>query len=334
MNSHSSQYGRRLARRLFFAFRVVISISILVYLVTVFDWERAKEVVATIQWEHAWPAPLLLLTSLVPTALRWQLLLAQFRIKLRFAEALLFYIVGHYYGILLPGILGGDMVRMGLCASETGARLPDVAATAIIERLFGLSMVLLIGCCGILLLPESIRSDLGRPVIGVLIVVSIGAFVALFAGYGITRFVSLSHRQNVTGWRRWISEIVRIYTVVRNIPLRTLLLVAVLSGLAQGLDIGASYFLAQSINIDLPLAFFLVAIPIVYLGTVLPISLGGLGVREGILLVILTRVGELSSDAIILSSLLYLNRVFVAAIGGIAQFANGIYAIKKKERVP
>ncbi|MDB4534161.1 flippase-like domain-containing protein [Vicingaceae bacterium] len=166
-----------------------------------------------------------------------------------------------------------------------------------------------------------------------LIVVTIGAFAAVFVGYGITRLVSLSHRENVTGWRRWISEIIRIYTVMRNIPVRTLLVVAVLSGIAQGMDIGASYFLARSINIDLPFAFFLVAIPIVYLGTVLPISLGGLGVREGILLVILMRVGELSSDAIILSSLLYLNRVFVAAIGGIAQFANGIYVIKKKERV-
>lgn len=166
--------------------------------------------------------------------------------------------------------------------------------------------------------------------ISTLLVVSFGALLALLVGYCIVQYFPLTKPKGATGWRRWLAKLIHVYTVVRSIPLRTLSFVVVLSGLAQILDIVASYFIARSINIDLPFSFFLVAIPIVYLGTVLPITLGGLGIREGILLALLTRVGELPSDAIVLASLLYFNRILVAAVGGIAQLLSSGYVVSAR----
>ena len=59
--------------------------------------------------------------------------------------------------------------------------------------------------------------------------------------------------------------------------------------------------------------------PIVYISTILPVSLGGLGVREGTLVYLLAKVGVLSSDAVALSFLIHFNRVAVGSIGGITQ---------------
>ena len=87
----------------------------------------------------------------------------------------------------------------------------------------------------------------------------------------------------------------------------------------QGVDILASYCFVLGLRIELPFSYFLVLFPIVYLVTVLPISLGGLGVRESILVYFLHQAGVTASDAVSLSFLIYFNRVFAALIGGGSQ---------------
>ncbi len=59
--------------------------------------------------------------------------------------------------------------------------------------------------------------------------------------------------------------------------------------------------------------------PVTYIITTIPVSLGGLGVREGVLVYLLTQISITPSDAVTLSFLIYCNRVFVASIGGITQ---------------
>ena len=327
------QHKGHLARKAFLVFRIIVSISILIYLVTVFDWHRVSVLVSKLRIEYAWPAPLLLLIALVFTALRWKLLLAHFGITLRLARAFQFYIVGWYYGIFLPGIIGGDVIRVGLCAEKRQAPLADVAATALIERVFGLLMVLTIGCMGLVLLPENLRTGLGTPVTAALLTVAGCILAAVLVGLTVVFYLPLHWLEGSTGWRHRLAVVARVLSVIRQIPLRLILQVALLSALAQTIDIGASWFIARSIHIDLPFSFFLVVIPVVYIGTVLPISWGGLGVREGILMALLTRVGEIPSDAVMLSFLIYLNRVFLAALGGGIQLVSGLRVAVSKERV-
>jgi hypothetical protein len=62
--------------------------------------------------------------------------------------------------------------------------------------------------------------------------------------------------------------------------------------------------------------------PIVYLVTILPISIGGLGVREGTLVMILSFVNIETSEAVILSFLIYLNRILIGGVGGIIQLSS------------
>ena len=91
------------------------------------------------------------------------------------------------------------------------------------------------------------------------------------------------------------------------------------NALSQIFDILGSYYMSRAISLNLPLIVLFVVIPIVYITTVLPISLGGLGVREGVLTLLLARVGIPASDAITFSLALYLNRVIIALLGGFLQ---------------
>jgi hypothetical protein len=76
----------------------------------------------------------------------------------------------------------------------------------------------------------------------------------------------------------------------------------------------------------------------VYLATVLPISPGGLGVREGTLVIVLAQFGLAASDAALLAVAVFLNRVAVGAVGAVQHLASGtrlsreVVTVKRMDR--
>ena len=104
-----------------------------------------------------------------------------------------------------------------------------------------------------------------------------------------------------------------------NLPIITILVIFFLSALFQAAGIASSYFWAKSLHIPLDLSFFFITMPIVYFATVLPVSLGGLGVREGAIVYFLTSAGVASTEAAVLSFAIYLNSIIVGVVGGALQ---------------
>ena len=127
-------------------------------------------------------------------------------------------------------------------------------------------------------------------------------------------------------WQKWLTRVSgqgKVTAFVQSgleafqgLKGQTLARILVLSAVFQGGDIAVTFLLARALDLDVPFVALLGVVPLVYLATVLPISLGGLGVREGTLAFLLARYGVAASDAITLSFLVYLNRVLVGSIGG------------------
>ncbi|WPL17708.1 hypothetical protein Thiowin_02747 [Thiorhodovibrio winogradskyi] len=101
----------------------------------------------------------------------------------------------------------------------------------------------------------------------------------------------------------------------------TLLNLIALSVLFQAADIIACFLLAEALSIQLDLATLFVVMPVTYLITLLPISLGGLGIREGVLVLLLGRVGISVSDAVTFAFLIHFNRMLVGGSGGLWHLA-------------
>jgi len=64
-----------------------------------------------------------------------------------------------------------------------------------------------------------------------------------------------------------------------------------------------------------PITALLFVMPLVHVATVLPISLGGLGVREGVLTGLLMLLAVPQGDAVLAAFLLYLAKVMVGLTG-------------------
>jgi glycosyltransferase 2 family protein len=74
--------------------------------------------------------------------------------------------------------------------------------------------------------------------------------------------------------------------------------------------------------VEQSLPFFLMVMPFVYVVTLLPISLGGLGGREGTLAFFLVRVGVATSDAVMLGFVIYVSRIAVSLLGSLWHYVS------------
>jgi hypothetical protein len=85
--------------------------------------------------------------------------------------------------------------------------------------------------------------------------------------------------------------------------------------LAQLGDVTIAWLFSAMFDVYLPFTAFVFIMPIVYVATVLPISLGGLGVREGVFAWLMTLYGVDVGLAVLISLLMYLTKVLVSIIG-------------------
>jgi uncharacterized membrane protein YbhN (UPF0104 family) len=216
-------------------------------------------------------------------------------------------------------VIGGDVVRIGVCSTKQKKSIGLITTSALLERIFGLLLVFILGTLAIFFLPDNLFKQLGADLIITLPLLSGMILVILIIAWFVIRLMSLEWLKSKTKKVPILGVVINFIGQLGNIPMKGIFMVAIFSALFQSSDIVASYCLAKAILIDLPLVVFFVIIPIVYLSTILPISLGGLGIREGVLTLLLTRIGIQSSDAVTLSFLLYLNRVFIGLIGGAIQ---------------
>jgi uncharacterized protein (TIRG00374 family) len=282
------------------------------------EFDETQALVRKCQKEILILAPILLLAALLFAAIRWHNLLASLNIFKRTKELYGYYLIGLFYNIFLPGVIGGDIVRIALCARDTERSVGIITVSVFIERVCGLVVLLIVGSIAILCLPSEILASLGKPVVQATVIFTtlcVTLIVLLFViGRGFHGKYFLENHRTGT-----VNKFVKILNLVIKLPFATLFSLVAFSALYQTLTIVASYAIVKALGISVPLTLFFALMPMVYICTVLPISLGGLGVREGTLVFLLAKVGILKSDAIALSFLIFFNTVMVASMGLILQ---------------
>ena len=103
---------------------------------------------------------------------------------------------------------------------------------------------------------------------------------------------------------------------------RLLLLTTVLSLLVQGSNVILLWLIARAINAPLPASYCGIVVPMVTLLTLVPVSLNGMGVREGGMVLFLTPVGIAHGHGLSLAFLWF--SVFVA----VSLFGAGVFCFE------
>jgi uncharacterized membrane protein YbhN (UPF0104 family) len=204
-------------------------------------------------------ALLLLGAGLVLSALRWKILLAAAGVQLSLARAAHLYFVGYFFSALLPTSVGGDVLRAW--ALKGTAPLAVAAGSILVERILGFGCLLLLGLAGSFAAPGAAPA---RHALSIAAAIYIVGLILVLRG----RIPSPKNR--------FLSRIFAVLERVRR-EIQSYGLHAKPIALAL---IAVNLVLSRGMGGTIPLSSLLVLVPVVQALTMIPISLGGLGVRE------------------------------------------------------
>lgn len=281
-------------------------------------WFLPKEAILQGFARLSWPLFLWVLAAFllahVVTAAKWWCLMDR---AIPLATALRAHFAGLAANLCLPGAAGGDAVRAGLAhvALRDG---PKVAAAAVGDR-----MIDLVGLAWLMLSGLVMLGDAGSSRV---LAYAVAAGVFGLAVAGLFLFPAIARAL----WDRWPGlpakalalRVADAFAALGQRP-GLLLFTLVLSVAVQSGLIGLSVALAAPIGVDVPLAAWFFAWPLAKIIATLPISLGGLGVRESSLAALLVPFGA-SAPEVVAAGLAWQGILYLAgAIGAVILLASG-----------
>ena len=281
-------------------------------------WFLPKEAILQGFTRLSWPLFLSVLAAFllahVATASKWWLLMDR-AIPLR--TALRAHFAGLAANLCLPGAAGGDAVRAALAH----ARLrdgPKVAAAAVGDRMIDLVGLACLTLSGLVLLGgqggnRALAFAMSGLVVGL-------AVAGLFLFPTLARLI----------WGRWPglpakALALRVAAAFAGLGRKPglLLFTLALSAAIQSVLIYLSVKLAEPVGVQVPLAAWFLAWPLAKIIATLPISLGGLGVRECSLAALLVPFGA-GAPEVVAAGLAWQGILYLAgAIGALVLVISG-----------
>ena len=318
-------------KKLTLAFKGAVTIGLIGILLYIVDWDQAAELVNHGLAKIIIVVPALLLVGLAVAAWRWRIILTNVGVSILYRQTYLGYLLGSFYNVFLPGVIGGDMVRVAYCKIWTQCGLGIATTSVLLERVFGVLALMIIACLTYMCFPRTLSA---------LLAVEGTSIVLVLAGGGMLLVViTLIGRQIWIGWLLQKDKIASnpfVPSVLRTLnalDLRILGTIVVLSALYQMVWIFTTFYISRAIGLFVPIHVFFSILPLVYLVTVLPVSLGGVGVREGAFVLLLAQFGVMASDAVTLSFLEYLSRIAIAGLSGVMHLFVGLPGKKTLLRI-
>ncbi|MHB8535116.1 MAG: lysylphosphatidylglycerol synthase transmembrane domain-containing protein [Sulfuricaulis sp.] len=244
---------------------------------------------------------------------RWWVLLRRAGVSKSFQQIVPSYYLGVFFNNLLPSSMGGDVVRI-VHLKMRGLSTRVLVGSAMIDRIIGLTTVVVMATVSIMFSPN-MRSNTAYKIF-LLILVGLSVLLLWFTLTPVfIRFIEkLVRRYRHTRIRKALLDIIVLcysYKSAKNI----ILLAFGITLVMQTLVIMIYYYLGTGIGIQLPLITYFAIIPIVFLATSLPVSIGGLGVREGALVGLLLSANIDIQHAIALA-ILYLLVLWLSSLPG------------------
>ena len=296
--------------------KLAVSVALLWYLLYDADVENFSTVFASTLPSLFVLAVFFFLLSNALGALQWYLLLQAQGLQINFRQAVVFYWIGAFFNNVLLGNISGDALRIYDVMRLTGEGSGGAAAT-FMDRFIGLLATCTLALVAYLLVDEVRELELVTALVpiwlGLVVFLAmglsrrVGSFIEdrLLAPILPGRLAALVGRlrQSVVVYRHRIPLLAGVWLLSLTVQLSRIL-VYWSAGLAVGLDPGVTYFVAFQ--------------PVAAIVAALPISIGGLGVRENILVELFTSVGAEGSGAFAMSLLGYAAGIVASLLGGIA----------------
>jgi len=310
-----AQSGRRYVKNIIVVAKIAVSISLLAFILHRVEPGNVIETVSKARANPLILAAILFLVSNILGSWLWGMLLRSQRVHIPFYRVASFYFVGLFFNNFLPANIGGDIIRIYDASKYCKDRSAVFVAT-FMDRVIGLLAIsflsviasfyaldhfkifllylgVVLGFCGSLLV---ILSILNRKIL------------ALFEKpFKFIKAFDVERR------------VVKLFDELHSFRDRLPLLISLVS-LAIGIQllrIFVHYLVARSLGITISPSYFFLFVPVLAALSALPISINGLGVREGAGVVLFGLAHVARGPAFLIEFITYLIGVAISLAGGV-----------------
>ncbi|MFH1222766.1 MAG: lysylphosphatidylglycerol synthase transmembrane domain-containing protein [Pseudomonadota bacterium] len=214
---------------------------------------------------------------------RWDLLLKGQDIHLKAKDVISLCFIGLFFTTMLPGAVGGDIVKSVYITRKTHGRKTAAVTTILLDRLIGAVALIVIATVGLLLHYKVFSQQPALRTLGITIVLVL---------VGIVAFTLLMLSRRVNRNRKW-------QALLKNLPLSTIIIkvyeafhayrnkhkyltwALLVSFVTHGLNILAFYTITRALNFDsLNIYAYLFIVPVGLITTAIPLAPAGIGIGQ------------------------------------------------------
>lgn len=280
--------------------RALVTAGILAYLARQIDMATAARALVGVSVPHLLAVLALVALDRLVMILRWWLLLRATGAAITGRETARIFLVSSFVGSFLPAGIGGDAARAWSLSAHTSTPSEALASVAV-DRLLGILALVSVGVAGAVVWTPAIE---GRGSVAAAIGVLILAALSAFWADHLVRAIVPAHRHGGPIARR----VLRLSDAMSRYRGRGRVIghVMIWSLVVQLLRIAQAYILGRGLGIAVPFRYYLVFMPIGLLMLLLPISVSGFGLPQGVIVWLLRPLGVADEQSFALSTLIVL----------------------------
>ncbi|MHB1346004.1 MAG: lysylphosphatidylglycerol synthase transmembrane domain-containing protein [Candidatus Humimicrobiaceae bacterium] len=314
--------------------RIIVSLGLIIYLVLT-QFRDFRTIASTLKDISL---PLIILSAATHiygiwiTAYRWQSLLKTQGVRLSILSLSASTLVGLFFNNFLPTSIGGDVYRAYDVTKKSDLPMSSSISILVVERLSGIIASAAFAAAALFLGFTAI----GEKSIIIPILIFLAASIFIFFLILNPNILGL-HRlaKKVKLLQKIIDKLSNVYNTFLSFKKYKWTLVRVIIfSLTLQFAVIVNYWLAsKSLGIPLNLEVFIFIVPVVSIISMLPISLGGIGVREGSLVFLMVSLGAQNAKAAMCSLLLFTMLLVMGIIGGLIYAIRPLLAKKESGRL-
>jgi len=294
--------------------KISVSLGLISYLLWKVDLKDSIKTLAGIEPMYLVMSIAVMFFLIVLASLRWRLCLSAQDIHIRIGSVFNYSLIGFFFNNFAPSTVGGDVAK-GVMISRFSKKKLGIAISIVMDRLIGF---LATGLMALFALAISFNLPLDKKLrLAILLfagLVILLLFLVFHKGlsHKVAGFLSSLHLQNIADKIVSVADAISIYRTYPNFIKKALVI-------SLGMQIGnisAGYLLALGLGIKISFLYFVVFTPLIMAVMAIPISLNGLGLREGAYVGFFSLAGVPNEGALAISIAYYAVILFLSLIGG------------------
>jgi uncharacterized membrane protein YbhN (UPF0104 family) len=296
-----------------FLLKLLVSGGLLAYFLSRVHPERFLHTFASANYSWIALALTVYLFAQSISAVRWTMLARPLGIATPFKDLVKYYLIGMFFNLFAPGTVGGDVSRVYNLVRDEAAHAKGRAVTTmhaamsvLMDRAIGMVVLVWLGATALLLFPQYAVPPTVRMV----------TFL-LASGFAVAVLLTPLLRRLLPEDGHTIVVKVRLLFRSYRMQWRALAAAGVLSIVIHLIQAWMHVVMGRALGLELPFTFCLIVYPLVGTFSSIPVSLNGLGLREGGYIYLLAVIGIGTEKGIAFGLLLFLIVALDSLIGGL-----------------